>query len=327
MNYFYLDGVEKKGPFDFEELKSINLPADTLVFGDGMKNWTPYHAVPELNIIEKAEKLSPPSDKIYIPSILFLIIGLAVAVGLSYLYTSREKDSDLNDIEAQINSVLQGKDEVCDFYYSSVFGKLQKPNFLNTDNAGKPLVEIFKCEAGGWQVLTLTRRSNGFDLVESYSTDMGFKVPDATYVAGRDYGYGIKSDGYSIPTYRGTVQAAYKSALDFLTKNQENQSYMPGSYAKIREFEKIQSEFYSMENVYPSKISASSLNAKSWGTAKTFVFNSNWIVWYEYDGKHFEIVENRSAFLKSWITYSLILSLVTIIIFYSIKFRKKITFK
>lgn len=32
MKYYYLDGIEKKGPYEKEELKNYNINAETLVF-------------------------------------------------------------------------------------------------------------------------------------------------------------------------------------------------------------------------------------------------------------------------------------------------------
>jgi hypothetical protein len=39
MNYYYLDGIEKRGPYSLEEIHSRNLSSDTLVFRDGSKKW------------------------------------------------------------------------------------------------------------------------------------------------------------------------------------------------------------------------------------------------------------------------------------------------
>jgi hypothetical protein len=39
MKYYYLDGIEKRGPYTFEELHSRNLSSDTMVFREGSKKW------------------------------------------------------------------------------------------------------------------------------------------------------------------------------------------------------------------------------------------------------------------------------------------------
>lgn len=48
MNYYYLDGLEKKGPYKPHELISRKLTQDTLVLSEGMTNWKPVKEVPEL---------------------------------------------------------------------------------------------------------------------------------------------------------------------------------------------------------------------------------------------------------------------------------------
>ena len=49
MKYYYLDGIEKKGPYEKEELKNYNINAETLVFFEGLSNWKPIKDIPELN--------------------------------------------------------------------------------------------------------------------------------------------------------------------------------------------------------------------------------------------------------------------------------------
>lgn len=49
MKYYYLDGIEKQGPFDLVELKNCSLTPDTLVFSEGFSSWHPIKDIPELN--------------------------------------------------------------------------------------------------------------------------------------------------------------------------------------------------------------------------------------------------------------------------------------
>lgn len=39
MKYYYLDGIEKKGPYTLEEIRSRNLSSDTLVYREGSTKW------------------------------------------------------------------------------------------------------------------------------------------------------------------------------------------------------------------------------------------------------------------------------------------------
>ena len=60
--YFYLEGNDQKGPFTLEEIKSKGLSNETLVWFDGIDNWTSLINVPELNTILKKSPPPPPID-------------------------------------------------------------------------------------------------------------------------------------------------------------------------------------------------------------------------------------------------------------------------
>lgn len=343
INYYYLDGIDKKGPFSKDEIISKNLTPTTLVYFDGLTNWTPLSQFEELQqpifveqvLSEKENIIDQPkiplstkveAKKIKIPSILFLIIALSLTTFLSYLYTDTKKEKDLKEIETKINVVFQGKDEACDYKNEGVRGKLKDADiFTPNDNEGNRLVEFYECENGGWTVLTLKKLNNGFEYTESYSTNMGFKVPETTYTPGKDFGYGYRTEGYSIPTHRGTIQNAYKEAMYYISTEKENKSYIAGSYLKIKTFDEINTDFYYISNIEPTKYTDGSVFAKSWkSSGEASVFNSDWIVWYRRDGKHFEIVERQKQFNKSWLTYSLISGLIATFIFFLVKYRKRI---
>jgi hypothetical protein len=343
IHYYYLDGIDKKGPFSKDEIISKNLSPTTLVYFEGLSNWTPLSQFDELkkpiaveqNQTENDNALSQANvplatknetKKVKIPSILFLIIALLITTYLSYLFTDNKKERDLKNIESKINEVFQGKDEVCDYKNEGVRGKLKDADiFTPNDNEGNRLVEYYECENGGWTVLTLKKINNGFEYTERYSTNMGFKVPESNYTPGKDFGYGFRTEGYSIPTYRGTVQNAYKEAMYYISTEKENKSYVAGSYLKIKTFDEISTDFYYISNVEPTKYSDGSVFAKSWrSSGEASVFNSDWIVWYKRNGKHYEIVERQKQFNKSWLTYSLISGLIAILIYFLLKYRKKI---
>jgi len=63
--YFIHDGHAKKGPFNLEELKSLQLKKGTLVWHEGLKEWAKAADVEELNdyFIEKI--IPPPLPKTY----------------------------------------------------------------------------------------------------------------------------------------------------------------------------------------------------------------------------------------------------------------------
>lgn len=55
--YFYSDGKEKKGPFSFEELINEEINPNTLIWFEGLGDWTPIKYIKEL---EEILHLSPP---------------------------------------------------------------------------------------------------------------------------------------------------------------------------------------------------------------------------------------------------------------------------
>lgn len=55
--YFYSDGKEKKGPFSFEEMKNEVINQDTLIWYEGLGDWT---SIKEIKEFEEILQLSPP---------------------------------------------------------------------------------------------------------------------------------------------------------------------------------------------------------------------------------------------------------------------------
>lgn len=46
--FYYLDEKKQKGPFSIDQLKTVGLKPDTLVWTDGFENWKPVKDVEEL---------------------------------------------------------------------------------------------------------------------------------------------------------------------------------------------------------------------------------------------------------------------------------------
>ncbi|MDD2745276.1 MAG: DUF4339 domain-containing protein [Candidatus Gracilibacteria bacterium] len=79
--YFYIKEEKKLGPFDFEELKSAEIKRDTLVWVQGIKDWTKASEVSELS--ELFIHLPPPipniQTKIYRISLQLLALTCLVS--------------------------------------------------------------------------------------------------------------------------------------------------------------------------------------------------------------------------------------------------------
>lgn len=351
MLYYYLDGLEKKGPYSSEELRSRNVHPETMVFANGMANWTAIKDLPELcnqlfgNVLndetkktsakDSIQKHSPQTNiqpdknkKIVIPALLFLILGIIAAFGLSYLYVQHQKQKDWEKMNSNINFVFQGEDQVCDRLKSGLSGVLKKSDSSTpTDNDGKKLVEYYECSSGGFSVITLTKMPDGYNCVEIFSKNLGYKVPSSQWVPRVDYGYGLYSKGYSAPNNRVSLQAAYNAAMEHLTSEKENNSFMPGSYNRIKYFGEIRTDFYSMVNFTPSGSYSETTNRiEPWvSSSDATVQNNQYIIWYHYIVKHYEIRVNKKALRKIFLIYSLIGSLLAFLIYFLIRYRRRIT--
>jgi len=305
--YYYLNGADKKGPYSKQEIIDLKLSDDTLIFSDDLNKWIPYKELEDFKpSIEETIIETPNKKKSNIGNILVLLFLILSASGIAYYLTEEFKKEDYQKLEKKSNDIFNGKDEICDYTKSGVKGKLEKAKYYDEiwgklttkkDNDGNELIDYYNCKSGGWTVYTLKKLNHGYDLIESYSTDMGFKVPESTYHAGTDYGYGYSTPGYSTPTYRGSVQNAYNGAMEYISVEKEDKSYVAGSHSKIITFDELYSDLHYIDNVHPTRYTSASVNSKSWDSfGEASVFNKNWIVWYKQSGKHYEIVLNKDDY-------------------------------
>jgi surface protein len=63
MKYFYLKNDEKIGPVSFEELSGADINKDTLIWYEGIEDWTPMSKIEELESISKTKPPSIPKTK------------------------------------------------------------------------------------------------------------------------------------------------------------------------------------------------------------------------------------------------------------------------
>lgn len=58
--YFFLVGKDQKGPFTIEQMKGLGLSNETLIWTEGMKNWTMLKDIPVLAQTIKLKSVPPP---------------------------------------------------------------------------------------------------------------------------------------------------------------------------------------------------------------------------------------------------------------------------
>lgn len=210
-------------------------------------------------------------------------------------------------------------------------------------NAFKDLVQYYECEQfSGFDVLRLEKNLNTFSIIKSWSGDMAYKVPESRHYAGYSSEY-YSSPGYDIPTHRPSVSNCYEEAAKFLTSEKEDKSYEAGSYSKISSFPDIETKFYEISQRYPkytrllNKIHVDMGN-KSEGdvinnskitdaTSATDanVYNSQWIVWYKSMTNTYSIEEKKNILNKYWLIYSAIGMAIATLVYFVLKYRKRIS--
>ena len=147
MQYYYLEGIEKRGPFAKSDLKNRGLKPETLILSDGMENWLPINQIPELYeyifSIEPSNEVNNTNDsnrdyaeselsqlktteqsKIKISSTLFLLFCFVLCTGITYLITNSLRKNDIDEINKKIDLVFQGKNAVSDYSYDGTDGQL-----------------------------------------------------------------------------------------------------------------------------------------------------------------------------------------------------------
>lgn len=264
------------------------------------------------------------SFKIFSAILVFIL--LAIFAGFYIVNSKKAKLKD--DISLKINNVLDNKSLIIDGTISLTEGKLKNTGYgtkkQNNDDdpfsgifqewwENEKLYTIFTAESGGFTIKQLTKQSDeSFDVLTSYSGDMGYKKPSSSYIAPQymDDGWGGKfkiSGGYQSSNYRTSVRDAYRNAYEYFTKEDKKSpgAYSPGKFIEITNFPDLRNEYFYLENREPKLYSSSGTFAASWessGDHGANINNENWVVYYKTYGKHYELTENDSRINKDLMT-------------------------
>ena len=408
MHYYYLDGLEKKGPYTAEEIANRNLKSDTLLFVEGGTDWKPLNDFIEFNErknsnITQGILLETPQEslndantsnsqrehhkrKLKLPALIIFIAISALGILISYFIVSSQRENDLHKVQSQIDKILKGKFSVSDYMRNNNTGTLydvQWSSFFQSDqqdilsenkktiitrpvkktilgevsdkdystqlklwNLFKDITQYYESgDYGGFSALHLTKDGSNYYIQEQYSGDMAYKVPESRYYLGTDYGYGVATPGYSIPTNRPSIGTCYEEAAKYLTVNNEDKSYDAGVYLKIQNFPGLSSEFYKIRQ-YGSKyyrvgndVMVESFDGskgktihQSQLTAATSVTDANlsteqWVVWYRKITNYYRVEEEESVFQNRLMTYSFVAVGISLVIMLLVKMRKKFSFE
>lgn len=220
-------------------------------------------------------------------------------------------------------------------------------NQLKRWNLFKELVQYYECKQfSGFDIIRLEKNSSDyFSATKSWSGDMAYKVAESTHHAGYSSEY-FSSPGYDIPTYRPSVSKCYIEAAKFLTSDREDKSYEAGSFNKVLSFTEIASKFYEVSQNFPKytrlfdkihvnqgpmlgegDVIDNSKITDATSASDAAVYNSQWIVWYKSITNTYSIEEKNGIFFKYWGLYSAIGTAIMTLIFFGLKYRKRIAIK
>jgi hypothetical protein len=232
--FYYLDEKEQKGPFAIDQLKSVGLKPDTLVWADGFGNWKPVKDVEELKGLLKKTPPPPPiidnspnstiqpikeaqedkkvlvvdsnvkfwaSFKIYVTALL--LIGLAVFT--TYFISNNKKQKLKKEIYVKVDNVLDGKTVVLDGTESLTQGELKETGYSRTKTKTKVknIDDLASLLREWWEpekLYTIYEATNGGFTIKQLTrqNDDGFDLE--TYYSG-DMGYKKPSGRYVEPEY------------------------------------------------------------------------------------------------------------------------------
>lgn len=290
---------------------------------------------------------------IKIPLEFLLFLGFILTISLSYITVKFQKEQDLKKISSSIDSLFEGKQEVSDYRLENSKGHLDKvklegsnsnlsslkvvggekllathPGYKvnSTDTADYNaklqsflfyynLEEYYTNTEGGFDIVKLKKEGDGYVKESIFSTNMAFRVSEYKTIPEKDYGWGNKSEAYTIPSGRGTPNQAYATTLDYLIKDIKNYSYKEGYHDKIERFYLLATDFYKIEVAYANK------GKPLFTFDEHNIYNTDWIVWYSSGELHFELEEKPKVFKNRWILYASISSLLVLVIYLLLKFK------
>lgn len=195
----------------------------------------------------------------------------------------------------------------------------------------------------GFTALNLWRNDDVFTIVTYLGGDMAYKVPEKIHHSGTNYGY-FSTPGYDLPTYRPSIKNCYIGAAEFLTKEDKDSTFIPGAYSKILDLHlgKYKNDYYEVNQVgdkyfklgdtihiiRPNGDKNHIINddkiTSSTSRNDGYVFTSDWIVWYKSYYNRYSLEPKKWAFLIYFSIYSTIGIILSIIIYFIMKNRKRI---
>jgi hypothetical protein len=175
-------------------------------------------------------------------------------------------------------------------------------------------------------------------LTEQWSGDMAYKVPENKHIS---FSFG----DYNMPTDRPDVNECYEEGAKYLTIENKDKSYEANSYNKISSFIDLKNTFFEISQCFPKYKRLSGKIDVDYGYGKGIsnndeskitdatsvndasIYTNQWIVWYKSMTNTYSIEESKGALIKYFAIYSIIILVITSLIFFGFKYRQSIVLK
>ena len=306
--FYYLNGIDKKGPFSIDELALLNLSNDTLIWTEGFENWKPLSELPDIlklipppvpeDVAKLDQDIQPKSSSNFF--ITILIFGL-ITIFSAYYVISQRKEKDKKDLENKIDNIFQGRSIICDATKSLTSGEIKPVNNNDTYSSDskrneleKKVVSKYYCTSGGFTFKKLKKVDNGYEIESIISTNMAYKVND-----------------YS---YRPSIESAYRKAYDYF-EEESSGYFLSGSFDLITNFVFLRTNYYKVENV----VKPSYPNSTYWYTNEEGgYFNYDYqILYFKTIGYYYEITQDDNKVNDLILKVSIVALLIYLIISFS----------
>ncbi|MCO5948078.1 DUF4339 domain-containing protein [Mucilaginibacter flavidus] len=223
----------------------------------------------------------------------------------------------------------------------------QKEEAIRKWDFFKQFVHYYEIDttSNGFSILKLEKISNEhFRLSEIWAENVAYKVNDSIYYPGKNYDYGFSTPSYSISTYRPSIDTCYQVAARFLMTNNKISFYEAASMDKINAFVNTKSEFFELNHLetdtYVRRYHTAYIdhgnnsqykervNKTYYTTGDHYLENQKFIVWYnDLDKNDYHLVEIKGVFIKYWIIYSISFMTLFSLIFFAVKYGRRIQLK
>jgi hypothetical protein len=309
MEYFYIEGLEQKGPFSLDQLISRGIKSDTLIWKKGLNEWKPARDVEELKSIfqeippplpkavgncqeEEEEAFIESSDaKLWITikvfSAVLVLLGLALLVSQQIVEVKRKRLRQ--EIQSELDEIFEGRPEVLDGIFDPNIGGTTVELETNFDNSYSSIKKwgeannatvVFNNLYCGFIVEKLTKNGNRYIKTTYEPMWLGYRTPLKEYMT-------FNGGWYYIEKPKKTVKECYQEMFDILTnENQKSpNAYSPGKYLVIKDITRIRNDYFRVGSDYSND------GGVRYGS-ETYM-NSDWVMEYRFTEATWAVEEDK----------------------------------